>query len=169
MLLTHNSIKGQTLIEVLVALSIGILVIGALSIGMIVSIRNSQFSQSQLQATRYAQEGIDLVRNIRDRNGAVTSTNPVLAKFTDLWGYNFGPSSGLGFIGFFKLNQTIPSLTRFDNSTSASETLGGNFSRYIIIEDTSSYTTQKLITSKVSWTDSSGYHESNLQTLITNH
>lgn len=169
MLQAHNSSleSGQTLIEVLLALSIGVLIIGALSVATFVSIKNSQFSQSQAQATRLAQEGIEIVTALRDRNGEVDSVSPTFTNFSGIWSYGWGRSTSLGFIGYFKLSPTVPKMTRFDNITTASESLLGSFNRYVVIEDFAN--NSKQVTVKVSWNDSSGYHESNLQTILTNH
>jgi prepilin-type N-terminal cleavage/methylation domain-containing protein len=58
--------KGQTLIEVLIALSIAVVVITAITWLSISSLNNAQSSRNQDQATKYAQEGMELVRKIRN-------------------------------------------------------------------------------------------------------
>jgi hypothetical protein len=57
--------KGQTLLEVLIGLSVATLVIGAISVLVLSGLNNSQFVKNQGQATQYAQEGMDIVRGIR--------------------------------------------------------------------------------------------------------
>lgn len=59
-LLVRNG--GQSLIEVLVALSLAVLAIGALVSVTVTSVKNAQFSQNQTQAEKYAQEGMEWVR-----------------------------------------------------------------------------------------------------------
>ena len=172
----NDSQKGQTLIEVLIALTVGVLILGALVIATVVSIRNAQFSQNQLQASKFAAEGVDLVRTIRNRNLAVESASPTLNTFIDLWNYSFGSCeyqsqstcSNLAFVGFFKLDPNTPKLTRLNTISDVSETLAADFSRFILIEDLPATSdTEKKVTLIVRWTDTSGNHESNVQTILT--
>lgn len=60
--------KGDTLIEVLVALGLITVVITALAGVVITSMGNTQFSKNQNTATQYAQEGMEIIRRIRDDN-----------------------------------------------------------------------------------------------------
>jgi len=60
--------KGQSLIEVLIALSFATIVIVALVNVVINSIRNAQFSRNNDTATRLAQEGVEWLRVERDKN-----------------------------------------------------------------------------------------------------
>ena len=57
---------GQTLIEILIALSISILVLSSIVVGITTSLSNAQYTKNQNLANSYAQEGIDVVREIRD-------------------------------------------------------------------------------------------------------
>lgn len=59
---------GQTLIEVLLAFSVSILVLSAIVIGITTSLSNTQYTRNQNSANSYAQEGISVVRQIRDSN-----------------------------------------------------------------------------------------------------
>ncbi|HUS59771.1 MAG TPA: prepilin-type N-terminal cleavage/methylation domain-containing protein [Nevskiaceae bacterium] len=58
--------KGQSLIEVLVALAVMAIVILALVRVTTVSIRNATFAKNRALATKYAQEGMEKVRAYRD-------------------------------------------------------------------------------------------------------
>lgn len=165
--------RGQTLIEVMIALTIGVLVIGALAIATVVSIRNATFSQNQTQAAKYAQEGIELVRTTRDRNAPVSGTvsQRQLQTFQDLWNVNFGPAKVnnqtiVGFTGYFKLDPVHLTLTLVSNTPSDQEQLN-NFKRQVIIEDGVNPAQEKTVTVLVSWQDTSGFHTSNLQTILT--
>lgn len=60
--------KGQTLVEVVVALGVAVLVIIALVAATTTSVRNAQFAKNQSLATKYAQEGMEKVRALRDQN-----------------------------------------------------------------------------------------------------
>lgn len=74
---------GQTLIELVIVVTVLVLIIGALVSATIASLRNAQFGSNQTQATKLAQEGIEKLRSSRDRNksfvnfGTVTSWNGV--------------------------------------------------------------------------------------------
>ncbi len=66
--------KGETLIEVLVALGIIAIVVTALTSVVITSLGNASFGKYQILASQYAQQGIEIVRGIRD-NDYVTFKN----------------------------------------------------------------------------------------------
>ncbi len=58
--------KGQTLIEVLLAFSASILILSAIIIGITTSLSNTQNTKNQNLANSYAQEGMAVVRKIKD-------------------------------------------------------------------------------------------------------
>lgn len=64
---------GQTLIEVLVGLSAAVVVIAAITSAALTSLNNAQYSRDQNLATQYAQQGMELVRNMRDLDIASVS------------------------------------------------------------------------------------------------
>lgn len=57
--------KGQTLIEVLIALAVAVLIISAISIAVVSSLNNAIFSKNQNLATQYAQEGMEVMRRVK--------------------------------------------------------------------------------------------------------
>lgn len=57
---------GQTLIEILLAFSVAILVLSAVVVGVSTSLSNTQYSKNQNLANSYVQEGMAVVRQIRD-------------------------------------------------------------------------------------------------------
>jgi type II secretory pathway pseudopilin PulG len=61
-----NVMRGQTLVEALIALAVGAIVISAAAILTQNSLNSAQTSKNQNLATQYAQEGIELAR--KDRN-----------------------------------------------------------------------------------------------------
>lgn len=61
--------KGQTLLEVLVALGVAVLLIAGLSVLAVYALRNAQHGKNIETATRLAGEGIEQVRIVRDRSG----------------------------------------------------------------------------------------------------
>ncbi|TSC53514.1 MAG: Uncharacterized protein LiPW16_371 [Microgenomates group bacterium LiPW_16] len=58
--------RGQSLLEVLVAMAAAILIIGGLVAAVIVAVRNAQFARNQALATKYANEGMENTRSLRD-------------------------------------------------------------------------------------------------------
>ena len=58
--------SGQSLVEMVVAISVVLIVIVALVAVTTVSVRNASFSRNQALAMRYAQEGIEEARKLRD-------------------------------------------------------------------------------------------------------
>lgn len=59
-------LSGQTLIEVVVALGISVTIISAVVAVVLSALRGAEVSRTQNQATLLAQEGIEVVRQIRD-------------------------------------------------------------------------------------------------------
>lgn len=156
--------KGQSLLELIIVMAVAVIVIGALTVVTISSLRNANLSKNQLQATKYAQEGIEKIRSIRDRDGIVTTNFGTLTdKFSQLWGiqlYQVCTPQPCNFL----LGSISNTLTQ--NNT-AFESLAGGFERRIkITDENSSYQNQKTVTVLVSWIDFSGSHESHLTTIL---
>lgn len=156
----HNQ-KGQSLVEVIVAATVGILVVSALTFATIFSLRNANFSKNSSRATKLAQEGIEKVRTLRDRDGALNySGNPPASndsKFSELWPINFSCPGNCYF--YFNASGV------FSSGTSVNlEPILPSFQRQILLEDVNS--DQKKVTVIVRWTDSTGPHESKLTTIL---
>ena len=60
------NMKGETLIEVLVALTIVVVIITAIAVLGVSSLGNSQFIENQGKSTKYAQEGMETIRSLRN-------------------------------------------------------------------------------------------------------
>lgn len=58
--------RGQTLLEVLLALGATTMILGAISTIVISSLDNAQFTKNQNLANSYAREGMEGIRKIRD-------------------------------------------------------------------------------------------------------
>ncbi len=154
--------KGQTLIEMIVVISVGVLVVGGLVFATINSLRNANFAKNQAQVTKLAQEGIERVRSIRDQNGVAVfnhgggQTSTFSQLYSVLMVSTCNPCK-------FNLNSAQNSL----NSTSNPEIVG-NFTRQVqITDDATNWASEKKITVVVSWTDPTGSHESKLTTILT--
>ena len=59
---------GQTLIEALVALGAAVIIVSAITIVVISALNNAQFSKNQNLATQFAQQGMEIMRQMRDSN-----------------------------------------------------------------------------------------------------
>ncbi len=61
--------KGQSMVEMVVAIGMVALVLVAIVSGISLSVRNSRFSKNKALATRYAQEAVESFRSYRDEVG----------------------------------------------------------------------------------------------------
>lgn len=61
--------RGQTLLETLLALGVCVIILSAITVIVISSLNSTQFTKRQNLASQYAQEGMEVVRKIRDSGG----------------------------------------------------------------------------------------------------
>lgn len=202
---SNKSVSGQSLMEITVVLGITVVVAVALVIVVVTSLRNAQFAQNQAKATKYAQQALDQIKALRDRdqgfnvvfatNNAATSAIPQCdtafcdplhpgenCKFKSLWSCHLTqispytspctvsptapPISGC----YFKLSTDGKTLQEPNMPNNLKEDLKDGLFREIKITDlATSSATEKTVTVKVSWSDASGSHESNLETILTNY
>lgn len=175
--------KGQTLIEVIVAMTVGILVVMALVLATIFSLRNASFAKNSAQATKLAQEGIERVRMGRDGNSeinisgsspSVTSWNGSItasfcsgssgSKADSIWCGRVSDKCGSSSDCFFNVTRD-GKLHFLINGLAGSESIEPNFKRAVILYDTD-IPDQKKVTVIVTWTDFAGPHESRLITIL---
>ncbi len=62
--------KGQSLVEVVVAVGVVMLLVTGLIVGSTASIKGSEFSVAKSRALKYSQEGIEISRSLRDQSWA---------------------------------------------------------------------------------------------------
>lgn len=184
-----RSEKGQTLLELVVAVGVSVIVIGALVFAIISSLRNASFSKNQAQATKLAQEGLERVRMGRDRdkgisvsigsntitswkgNGSDCSTNTFSIWCNQINGNcgNTNPSPPTAPTYCYFNVASTGELTAILVSTAVpigADNSSPSFKRAIIVSDDQFYQDRKTVTSVVTWTDFSGPHESRLTTLL---
>jgi Tfp pilus assembly protein PilV len=171
---------GQTLIELIISIALILIIITGVTILTVKGLQNSQFSRNQVQATKLAQEGIEKMRTIRDNNYTVcgwsASANAVAPN--GLWSaacptacrYTIEQTSGT-------CNSTITSSLwiKYTASSTTVENIpvgGVTFKRYVLVNNANDLsgtasTNIKNIDVVVSWTDSSGTHESKVSTVLT--
>ena len=156
--------KGQSLLELVIVIAVAIIVVGALTSATIFSLRNANLSKNQLQATKYAQEGLEKVRSLRERNGVVIANfGTSTTKFSELWNVKLSETCAIPCIVNFLLDSVNNSLTQ----NNAAEDLGGSFHRWVkITDDSATFQSKKTVTVVVTWVDFSGTHESRLTTFL---
>lgn len=165
--------KGQSLLEMVIALGLVLAVISAVAIVTLNSMQNSQFSKNQVQATKLAQDGIDKVRTIKSRNYTVCGLTPT-AKWRDFFTDKTCPTSA---DCVYQLRSTSAcggtdpvSLNPTSASSPEQITLDGvTFSRIVTVVNYESVINRKEVTVTVSWTDISGPHSSKLVTVLTDY
>ena len=172
--------KGQSLVEVVIALGIAVIIVIAFTNATIASVRNSQFSKNQNLATKYAQETLEVVRAVRDQNavGSVTDGTSTVNSWGDLWGINLknAASPGGGFTGYcFTLNEATLVMTKRvscadnnGNGTTYDENIDTIFYRKINITDDGTNLGKKQIFVRVYWSDNRGQHNTEVTTFLTN-
>ena len=66
--------RGQSLIEALIALGSAVIIVAAITIAVITSVNNTDFSKNQNLATQYAQQGMELLRHKSEADWALFAT-----------------------------------------------------------------------------------------------
>lgn len=154
--------KGQTLVELVVVIAVLVIVVSALTFATISSLRNAQFAKNQAQATKLAQEGLEKVRSLRDRDtdGSISYNDGTFtaSKFSELWFIILDCPTHCYF--YFNLSGVLVGAT----SVNVEPISSGSFKRQFQIEDYAA--DQKKVTSVVTWIDFSGAHESRLTTIL---
>lgn len=94
--------RGQTLIEVLIAMAMGLVVVSAITIAVISALNNAQFSKNQNLATQYAQEGMEVARRAKNSNNLLVGNyNYCLAGGSTTLELRLGGSCGQNINNFF--------------------------------------------------------------------
>ena len=70
--------KGQTIIEVLIALAVCAFIVSAAMTAVTSSLNNAQYSKAQNIATHYAEEGMEYMRKLRNQDWNYYYSNNVL-------------------------------------------------------------------------------------------
>lgn len=168
--------KGQSLIEITIAIGVILLVLGALTITILIGLRNSQFAQNQLQATKLAQAAMENIKLLRNRNIPICVTFSPPPSGNYYWDENDPAKQPVlwteggwdGEVKFFLLaNTQACGLTDNEGLAQGESSLDNKFSRYVYI----TYDGVDKIKFKVvvAWEDSSGSHKSELITILTNY
>lgn len=156
--------RGQSLLEIVVVLGVTVVIVGGLTVTTVIGLRNSQFSKTQAQATKLAQRALEEVKVIKSQNLTV-DWSPTVTKWNDLWDRNLTSDCLPAPVCNFILTVSTPFGLKYQ---SAPEALAGtDFKRQIMITDEPSYSfTQKRVTALITWSDTTGTHESRLVTIL---
>lgn len=131
--------KGQSLVEAVVAVAVAALVVTALVVLAIGAVRSATAARNRSLAVQYAQEEMEAVRSIRDRS--FTELPPVGGPYQVFWsGTQWSWSGGV---------QTLDSIFK---------------RQFKVTEET---TGKLVIAVTVSWTDTTGDHNIDLLTYLT--
>lgn len=176
----HND-NGQALLEVAVTIGVATIIIAALAITTVIGLRNSQFAQNQAQATKLAQEAIEKVKTMKNRDIPICiGSAPYTLYYWDesnlsnVWGRTFGTYNPLSSPPcadcIFKL-QSTPNCGLVQTPQASPESLlDSKFERIVLVEEEGALSNkQKKITAQVSWKDSAGTHESKLITILAGY
>jgi type II secretory pathway pseudopilin PulG len=146
--------SGQSFLEVIIVVAVVILMVSGLVVGTVTSLKTTNFASSKSQATKYAQEGIELARRERDAS----------------W-YEFYSQRDKTFCvnqsgTFLSESLCSSSLNRLDGASP------GIFTRIVQYTWNGSpgqpgEAPRMEVTVTVSWEDGSGSHKSQLSTFFT--
>ncbi|MDQ3239384.1 MAG: prepilin-type N-terminal cleavage/methylation domain-containing protein [bacterium] len=157
--------KGQSLIEVLIALSISVIVAVAFTNVTITSVRNAQLAKNQNLSTKFAQQTIEYIRAIRDQDRIVNY--PAIGNtWSALWLANLGSSGQCFSLDKANIRLTLSSCS---TDTVITDKAGTNtvFMRQIKITDDGAILDKKTIYVEVYWNDSKGKHSAKISTYLT--
>src|SRR5579872_6067938 len=93
-MLVSNKCRGQSLLELAIALGVSSIVVAALATIITKSLQNSQFGQDQAVASQLAQAGIEQVRSIKTENGILCRSNTPTNWNDYVWGASCQVGSG---------------------------------------------------------------------------
>lgn len=177
-----SNTKGQTLIEIIIAIAIGTLVISSILALATRSNRNSNLARASSQASKLAEEGLEIIKNIKDQGRDVIFPNvPTTNEVNWVGFYNTEDLSG---DRFYHLHEPTELECSGNESwcihaeTAVPETIdldGQIFERVIMINDDFGNGCNDNITDPreikqfsvvVTWTDPVGEHEQRVVTCI---
>ena len=167
--------SGQSLLEVAVSLGLVTVIITILTVTTLNGLKNSQFAKNQVLASSFAQQGIELVKSMRQRDCGIVITQGAAAgtyywfdssKGTLIWtgGNPIAEANTYAFLP----DSTACTITQTASSANG-EFLTGGFTRKIKLERLNSNANIIRVTVDVTWTDFSGDHSAQNVSLITNY
>jgi hypothetical protein len=192
LLMTKNQQQeGQSLLELVVGVGMLTIVVSGIAVVTLSSLRNTQYSKNQVQATKLAQQNMEIIRTIKNSNfGVCLQSDPSpqgssCTAWENIWDVTFGVYSSPAGCSITSCTFNIMNngcTVRTGAATtevkpiclgySAARGVGtgalSSFTTDIIIED-EAVGQQKKITSKAYWMDPTGEHSSNLVTVLSKY
>lgn len=136
--------NGQSLVEVVVAIGVVVLIVSGLVIAVISSLRSAQSSRLRSTATKLTQDGIEIMRNLRDTGWSQFALND---------------SPNAWCLGLDGILVELPSCT-------GNIVIGGlTYTRTALLTETS--TDQLTVTITVTWIEGKTLKNSNATTYLT--
>lgn len=172
---------GQSLLELVIGLSLISVVIGALAIITTYSLRNTQFSKNQSQATKLAQENLEKIKTIKSSNYGICFSGEFInscSGWDNIWIHPIAAAGEKYTITTGTSGCTVGTLTKpyclqFSNLSSPIPVPNNTlFSSEIIIYSepvNTPVSDQRKIVSRIYWTDNSGTHTSDLVTVLSRY
>jgi len=139
---------GQSLVEAMIALGVAVIVIVALINLSLVSLRSSTIARNQLTAKNLANQGLEMVRALRDQDWANLPSND-------------GSTT-------YYLNSDKTALITTQEEKIAKEATANFFTRKIFVKDDVADPDKKQVTCELDWSDSSGAKQVSVSTYLTN-
>lgn len=164
--------KGQSLIEIVIMAGVLIIAVSGIVVVTLNGLKNSQYSSSQVKATKLAQEGLSKVRNIKITDCPVEYSGNTYTWYVDLKPPNLSiwtdfPASTD--VTYKFVNTPTPACMQVSPSdTSLDSSFNKQFKRVITMNKNIDET-EITVTSEVEWNDSSGVHTSKQVTIISNN
>lgn len=134
----NKNSSGQSLVEVIASLGVVILIVAALVNLVTASLRSSNYAKTAAQANKYAQDGIEWIRSLRD---------------SEDWDI-FTSREGLWCL------KTLEELTNYADCTIGTTI----FKREALISEDGTRLKVKIT---VKWNDQAGEHKSQVETIFT--
>lgn len=147
--------SGQSLIEMVVALGLAIVIVGAIASLTVNGLRNASQSQNQTVATKLAQQVMDQVKSDGNQNCTVENGSP-----NQFWGTTFSGNK-------FAITTGAYCLTTTGTSSSFSSPDDNLYTYDIWINEVAAPNPLKEITVHVNWTDTTGTHYAELVSDVT--
>lgn len=139
------SMKGQSLIEILIGLAAIVVVSSSITVVVLTALNNTQLTKNQNLATSYAQEGMELVRTIRNNTFSTFS----------------------GYSGLYCLPKGVTTPTYIQDScadtpVTCPQNIDIFVRRICVTKNASECNNQTKVASQVFWSDSKCTDSSNL-------
>lgn len=101
--------KGQSLIEIVIAVGVVILLVTGLIVGTTASIKGSEFSTNKSRGFKYAQEAMEIIRSMRDQSWASVGAKSGLwcLDKTGTWSQPLGSTCNVNIDSFFTRSVTF--------------------------------------------------------------